>query len=34
MASDVNIPKSRTQYDALLGSKEIDSSSNSSLDHA
>ena len=32
--SDVNIPKGRTQCDALLDEKEVKNSSNSLLDHA
>ena len=32
--SDVNIPKGRTQYDALLDAREVENSSNSLLDHS
>ena len=32
--SDVNIPKGRTQYDALLDAKEVENSSNSLLHHS
>ena len=32
-ASDVNIPKSRIKYDALLDAKEVGNSSNSLLDN-
>ena len=34
LVSNVNIPKGRTQYDALLDAKEVENFSNSLLDHA